>query len=207
MRTTRSLAALPTTLLALLVGACVTINVYFPAAAAERAADRVIQEVWGEGQGPAPAPSPAAPPEAPRSDGPWQAGTLLGAVLDLVVTPAAAQADIDVSSPGIRRLTAAMQARHAQLEPHYQRGAVGLTGDGLVTLRDAAAVPLQERRTVSQLVADENRDRGALYREVAVANGHPEWEKEVRASFARRWVANARKGWWYQDAGGAWTRK
>lgn len=207
MRTTPSLAALPATLPAFLLGACVTINVYFPAAAAERAADRVIQEVWGEGQGPAPAPSPAAPSEAPRSDGPWQAGTLLGSVLDLVISPAAAQADIDVSSPAIRRLTAAMQARHAQLEPYYQRGAVGLTSDGLVTLRDAAAVPLPERRTVSQLVADENRDRGALYREVAVANGHPEWEKEVRATFARRWVANARTGWWYQDAAGAWKRK
>ena len=28
-----------------LVG-CVTINIYFPAAAAERAADRIIDEVW-----------------------------------------------------------------------------------------------------------------------------------------------------------------
>lgn len=25
---------------------CVTINIYFPAAAAERAADRIIEEVW-----------------------------------------------------------------------------------------------------------------------------------------------------------------
>jgi hypothetical protein len=28
------------------LGACVTINIYFPAAAAERAADRIIDEVW-----------------------------------------------------------------------------------------------------------------------------------------------------------------
>ena len=28
------------------LAACVTINIYFPAAAAERAADRVIDEVW-----------------------------------------------------------------------------------------------------------------------------------------------------------------
>ncbi len=28
------------------LGACVTINIYFPAAAAERAADRIIEEVW-----------------------------------------------------------------------------------------------------------------------------------------------------------------
>ena len=31
---------------ALALGACVTINIYFPAAAAERAADRIIDEVW-----------------------------------------------------------------------------------------------------------------------------------------------------------------
>ena len=32
----------------LLVGltACVTINIYFPAAAAEKAADKIIEEVW-----------------------------------------------------------------------------------------------------------------------------------------------------------------
>ncbi|MBI1906864.1 MAG: hypothetical protein HYS20_11620 [Rhodocyclales bacterium] len=37
--------------IAVLVGAtwltgCVTINIYFPAAAAEKAADRIIDEVW-----------------------------------------------------------------------------------------------------------------------------------------------------------------
>jgi hypothetical protein len=34
-------------LLALLgLSACVTINIYFPAAAAEKAADKIIEEVW-----------------------------------------------------------------------------------------------------------------------------------------------------------------
>lgn len=31
---------------ALTLAGCVTINIYFPAAAAERAADRIIDEVW-----------------------------------------------------------------------------------------------------------------------------------------------------------------
>ncbi|HYC46095.1 MAG TPA: hypothetical protein VED01_11515 [Burkholderiales bacterium] len=30
----------------LALAACVTINIYFPAAAAEKAADRIIDEVW-----------------------------------------------------------------------------------------------------------------------------------------------------------------
>ncbi len=32
--------------LAAILPACVTINIYFPAAAAEKAADKVIEEVW-----------------------------------------------------------------------------------------------------------------------------------------------------------------
>ncbi len=32
--------------LASLLPACVTINIYFPAAAAEKAADKIIDEVW-----------------------------------------------------------------------------------------------------------------------------------------------------------------
>lgn len=32
--------------LALTLVGCVTINIYFPAAAAEKAADRIIDEVW-----------------------------------------------------------------------------------------------------------------------------------------------------------------
>lgn len=43
---------------------CVTINIYFPAAAAEKAADRIIDEVWqlkpGDSAKPA-APAPVAP--------------------------------------------------------------------------------------------------------------------------------------------------
>ncbi|MDR4514381.1 hypothetical protein [Nitrosomonas sp.] len=30
----------------MLLSACVTINIYFPAAAAEKAADKIIEEVW-----------------------------------------------------------------------------------------------------------------------------------------------------------------
>ncbi len=45
---------------------CVTINIYFPAAAAEKAADRIIDEVWqlkgGASTPPAPAPGASTPP-------------------------------------------------------------------------------------------------------------------------------------------------
>jgi len=185
--------------------ACVTINIYFPAAAAEEAADKVIQEVWGTQPGaeekPVPGPEKGSMGEPDTPDS-------LGWLLDLAVSPAyAAQAQIDVSTPAIRSIQASMKARHAQLEPYYANGAVGLTRDGLVAVRDASAVPLRERQRVNQLVAEENRDRNALYREIATANGHPEWEQEIRSTFADRWVGNAPSGWWYQTASGSWAKK
>jgi hypothetical protein len=45
----------------LVLAGCVTINIYFPAAAAEKAADRIIDEVWQLKRGDSPAPANAKP--------------------------------------------------------------------------------------------------------------------------------------------------
>ena len=120
---------------------------------------------------------------------------------------ASAAADLEINTPAISALKRAMQDRHGQLAGFYASGAVGLTRDGLIAVRDAAAVPLAQRQAVNGLVAAENQDRHALYREIARANGHPEWEEEVRSTFAQRWVQKAAPGWWYQNHGGAWVKK
>jgi uncharacterized protein YdbL (DUF1318 family) len=125
----------------------------------------------------------------------------------LLAGHAAAQANLDIDTPAIRALTASMQQRHAQLAPHYASGAVGVTRDGLVALHNAGAVPLAQRAQVNALVAAENQDRLALYREIARANGHPEWEGDIRAKFGERWIAKASAGWWVQDPGGNWRKK
>jgi len=193
-----------TTMLAaagLTLAACVTINVYFPAAAAEKAADRIIEDVWGrEGKG---SEQSAVQERVPET---LLAAALQG-TLDLLVPAAQAQADLDISSPAIRKLVASMESRHGQLEPYYGSGAVGLTADGLIEARDPNAVPLAERNLLRKLIADDNADRNALYREIASANGHPEWEPDIRATFAQRWIARARAGWWYRNAAGQWTQK
>jgi uncharacterized protein len=191
----------------LVLSACVTINVYFPAAAAEKAADRIIEDVWGEGQ------------SAPKSDddkrgaiiGQDEPRLLLaatGSIVELLVPSAHAQAaDLNIATPAVRQLTASMEARHAQLRKYYDAGAIGLTRDGLVQIRDQNLVPLPERNAVRKLVADENADRANLYREIATANGHPEWETDIRGTFAERWVSKASPGWYYQDSSGAWKQK
>jgi uncharacterized protein YdbL (DUF1318 family) len=192
----------------LALSACVTINVYFPAAAAEKAADKIIEDVWG---GDKPSDSSKRDDKtsgALRDVEPQQ--VLLAAVasaLNFIVTPAQAQADLNIATPAVRQLTQAMEARHAQLKKYYDAGSVGLTRDGLVEVRDQNLVPLPERNAVRKLVAEENADRTNLYREIAAANGHPEWETDIRTTFAERWASKAAAGWYYQDAGGAWKQK
>ncbi len=183
-------------------GACVTINVYFPAAAAEQAADKIIEEVWGDDV------------ETTTSEQSSDAGNFVNnasrisrlIVNWLVPAAHAQQVNLDISSPTIGKIEASMKARHAQLLPHYNSGAIGLTDNGLVAVRDAKAIPLSARKTVKQLAADDNRDRLALYREIAGANGHPEWEAQIRQTFARRWIDLAQSGWYYQS-GGSWKAK
>jgi uncharacterized protein len=200
-------AALKLAACCLALSACVTINVYFPAAAAEKAADKIINDVWG-GQ--------PADSETKRDD---KQGSLhesgaervllaaAGSVLDLLISPAHAQADLNVATPAVRQLTQSMEMRHAQLKKYYDGGAVGLTRDGLIEIRDQNLVPLPERNSVRKLVAEENADRSSLYREIAAANGHPEWEADIRKTFAERWVSKASGGWYVQDASGAWKQK
>jgi hypothetical protein len=110
--------------LCVLLSACVTINVYFPAAAAEKAADRIIEDVWGSDA----RNSNSNKRTELRNLQPEQ--VLLaaaGAVLDLIVPAAHAQADLNIATPVVKQLTASMEARHAQLKKYYDSGCAART--------------------------------------------------------------------------------
>ena len=190
----------------LLITACVTINVYFPAAAAESAADKIIQEVYGEDE--------ALDSDSNMSDVDSQSGisrlnpnVLISFLQSIIPAAQAQQPDINISSPGINKMKSMMKQRHKKLSPYYSGGAVGMENNGLITLYNVKAVGLKQRNVVKKLVTDENRDRNQLYKEIAKANGHPEWETDIRKTFARRWIANAPQGWWYKDSSGKWQTK
>jgi uncharacterized protein YdbL (DUF1318 family) len=185
----------------LALGACVTINVYFPAAEAQQAAEEFVEKVLGD-EAP-----PAGEADNPQS---WNAPSRPGfSIASLFISSAQAQTvDITIRTPAIQTIQARMAARFQNsLQAHFDSGALGFGRDGRVVLRDATKVALKDRVTVNQLVAEENRDRDAVYREIAVANNHPEWEGQIRETFARQWVASARAGWWYQAPDGSWKQK
>ncbi len=186
----------------LMLVSCVTINIYFPAAAAEKAADRIIGDVWGEEAKPSVAPVPAE-----QSNNSSAVKTPIAmSVLNWLISPAVAEANLNINSPAILDIQNKMKTRHESLKAYYDNGAIGLTENGLITVRDAKAVSLKDRNSVNGLVADENKDRSALYAEIARANGHPEWQTDIQTTFARRWISNATAGWWYQTSGN-WQQK
>ncbi len=191
---------------AALATACVTINVYFPAAAAEQAADQIIDGVWGPGERRRQEAEPQT--QLQEHKGAEPAARHAGLLLNLLIPAAHAQAaDLDISSPAIRSIEAAMATRHQQLLSYYSSGAIGLTGNGLIEVRDQNLVPLAERNQLRRLVTEDNADRNNLYREIAVANGNPQWESQIRETFARRWIERARAGWYYRDARNEWQQK
>jgi len=185
----------------LVLAACVTINIYFPAAQAEEAAERIVDDILGKDA-----------EDIKGSKGSYQyqeqPNQLANALLDWIFPAAhAAQPNFDISSPKVRKLQASMKNRHRSLAQYYKSGAIGYTNKGLVTVRDGGAIPLKARKKVKSAVNAENRDRNALYRAIADANGHPEWESDIRATFAKKWVQKAAKGWWYQTSKGSWKKK
>ncbi len=226
MHKRKTLGLLP---LLMVLAACVTVNIYFPEAAAENVARDIAKDVLRT--------EPEAEPgeaEKKPDQGTLNRRGVRGvqvAALDLAALPVTdilvpqgkaqtqgqaeakvvaqndGQADINVNTPTINALRASMRKRNASLVPYYRSGAIGFGRDALVTIRDQGAIPLKERQRAKKLLADENDDRNALYKEIARANGHPEWEQNIRDTFARAWVSESPSGYWYQDASGGWRQK
>lgn len=180
------------------LAACVTINVYFPAADVNEAAQQFVEDIYGAGT------KPQQPQQQPKPSL-LDPGAML---LDLLIPSAYAQADITAQTAQTRVIQARMKQRFdTSLSAALASGAVGLDYKGYIVVRDVAEVPLPQRAALNQAVADENSDRDAVYREIAVANGNAGWQDKIRESFARQWVQQARPGWYYQDAAGTWLKK
>ncbi|MDH5455478.1 MAG: YdbL family protein [Gammaproteobacteria bacterium] len=199
----RKIAISLSVLITVFVVACVTINVYFPEAAAVEAADRIIDKVRGEESG-----EPTTrlrPDDSDRSNFAYALASGLGQFL---IGEANAQEPVDFDKPSAEKaaLENSLAARFPALRVYLDSGAIGLTDSGLLEIRDRNLVPLKDRNTVVQLVAAQNNDWNALYAEIARLNNHPEWQDSIRRTFAERWVAKADKGWYYRE-GGVWKQK
>lgn len=185
--------------------ACVTINIYFPAAAAEKAADTIIKSIQDVTE----AVNKESEPEAKVSD--WQLSfyTSIDSLINVIISPAEAanKANLSIDSTEIKRLRYGMKARFKTLKPFYNKGYIGIQTSGYLSIRNSNEIPLRNRNKIKKLIAVENTDRKALYQAIANANGHPEWFAQIKTTFAKRWIMNARSGWWYQKSNNSWIQK
>ena len=114
----RALKKYPVITSLLLLTVCVTINVYFPAAAAESAADKIIEEVYGEDN------VLDENVNSPADDGQSNSITvesnfLISFLQSIIPAAQAQQPDINISSPGINKLKSLMKKHHQKLDKYY----------------------------------------------------------------------------------------
>ncbi len=185
--------------LALLVFAlaCVTVNVYFPAAEIQDAADRIEEEVRGEEA--SQAGSEAAPIES-------RLRRMMRATA--FESEAYAQIDINITTPTIRALITSRTKRFGALKPLYESGAIGETNNGMLSVRSIDAMALKDKASVKKLVKAENADRANLYAEIAKANNlAPDILPQIKQKFANSMRKKAKPGWWVQKDNGDWVKK
>ena len=182
----------------LLLAACVTVNIYFPAAAIQKAADQIVDDVRGIKDQKA--------PEEKKND---TQSNLFDSLKSLIGPSGAyAQIDIEVSTPAVRSLKEAMKANYPQLKPFYDKGAIGENNVGLLEQRDMGSLNLKEKADLNRLMTQENSNRNALYSEIMRANklGADSLPK-IQKIFANSWRDKSQPGWWIQNDQGAWQKK
>lgn len=167
--------------------ACVTVNIYFPAAEVKKDAERVVKEVYGiEGE------------EAAPEESSWL--EILG--------PASAHAQdyTSLSNAATRGLEQQLKQNHSQLAKYYASGNVGLDASGYATLRDNSGLSVQDVGQVNRLVQNDRGLKQQLYQEKAKAAKTPDQVGKVEAIYADLWKRMASPGTYIQSGGG-WSQK
>jgi uncharacterized protein len=210
-----------------LLAACavITVNVYFPEKAAKEAyksLDEMLLKNTGDKGGPGgeqapPAQSPGQPvqPEKPQS-------SLFDEIPSFSLVSAAYAAEVDAdalavelsSMPEVLKAYDDMNRRLPRLDALFASGAVGLTNQGLVSVRDKAKLGPQDEG----MVAAENQSRKTVVTSMAKAILKLNKQKESKAAldqvlskaattYADTKREAAKPGWWVQQQNGRWVQK
>ena len=129
------------------VAACVTVNIYFPAAEVQKAADKIVGEIR-EGETDE-APTKEIPAEGEDMESWIPRGLPDSAVF---VKVAYAKMDIDLTTPAIRSLKESLKKRFPMLKPFYEAGRIGETNRGELAIRDLQDLGLKDKSQLLRLV-------------------------------------------------------
>ena len=174
--------------------ACVTVNIYFPAAKVEKTADEIVKDVY-EGV------------EKKEPQKPEGSSSLLRFLAWFGPREAHAADATSVSNATIRALKNNIKGRVGQLAPFFAKGNLGVDKKGYLAERGTQGMSVQQVAQMKRLVAADNADRRRLYQEVAKALNQPQNAGKVEGIFAGKWRSEAPGGWWVQENNGNWRKK
>ncbi len=114
--------------------------------------------------------------------------------------------DLNVSTPAIVKLRAALAGRAAAVEKLKDAAFAGEGREGLLEIRSLEKLELAKKKEIQDLAAAENADRRALYVEILKACGLPESDLgRVMKGAAAQYRATAAPGHYVQHPeSGAW---
>jgi uncharacterized protein len=192
------------------IASCVTINVYFPAAAAQEAADEIVNEVLKQApQEQSPKTKPdniKSETEKPNTSLHQPTEHIIVKILDFVIPTAQAGANMSINTPKIRSIRNQLKQQHSRLVAFFNKGNIGYSDNGLIKVRNTNGLNIKQKSTMKKQINTSNALLSNLYSEIAMANGHPEWKADIQKTFAKTWVSQMQGGWMYYR-GGQWKKK
>ncbi|MCK4759907.1 MAG: YdbL family protein [Candidatus Aminicenantes bacterium] len=198
----KSLKFVSASVLLLFCFSCLTINIYFPEAEVQKAAQEIVDEIRKEED----KEKKYEDKDALMTEIDPMMGSHSGS---LSLLPSLnAQEATEVTTPKIRALKQSLKERFPKIKPFFEKGNIGEGNDGYIKIRNETGLNLKEKSTLRSLEKDENNDRKNLYAEVAKAMEIKSSQIEkIQEIFAQLWIEKANPGWWIQKESGEWVKK
>jgi len=187
------------------ITACVTVNVNFPESSVQKATDEFVRELYRARDKDKPAKSEEKSEEK---------SSFLRQLDAIELFPTAHAADgaisgeIHLDSSKAMKIKEQMAGRVNEIITQKKAGFLGETNEGTLVLRGAADMKPILKKKLEKLVADENKDREALYSDFADENQMSSKNaKAIKRSFTRSFQGESPSGTWVQDPDGKWAQK
>ena len=145
MKFYRKTLLIAASLLSVLIFACVTINIYFPAEKVESVAGEIVNEIRESGG------------EQEKTIKNEKTSFLQQIILAFSCPLAWADEVTSVANPTIRALKEKMKDRYPRMKPYYKKGMLKEGDNGYVSLGDTKGLGLKEKRDLNSLIDAENK--------------------------------------------------
>ena len=163
-------------LFSVLMFACVTINIYFPAEKVESVAGEIVNEIRERGS------------DQEKTIKNEKTSFLQQIMLVFSCPLACADEVTSVANPTIRALKKKMKDRYPKMKPYYKKGMLKEGDNGYVSMGRTKGLKLKEKRNMKGLIGAENKDRKQLYEEIAKAlKIDPGQIDKIAEIFAKEW--------------------